>query len=76
MDHREHTADYDALWAALVAQRHAAGMRQSDVADALGVGQQIVSRWESGHTEATLTTVTRYAAAVGARVTWCVIPPA
>jgi transcriptional regulator with XRE-family HTH domain len=61
------------LWLALVRQRKMMRLSQTDVAMSLGVGQQIVSRWESGHTEATLTTVGRYARAVGARVQFTVI---
>lgn len=72
-DMTEQSAENDALWSALVRQRKTMRMKQADVAAALGVGQQIVSRWESGHTEATLSTVAGYASAVGARVIFSVI---
>ena len=42
------TSRHNALIAFLTAKRHAAGMSQSDLADALGEYQSFVARMESG----------------------------
>jgi ribosome-binding protein aMBF1 (putative translation factor) len=53
----------------LVAARAAAGMTQQDVADRMPSTKSVVSRLESGvHTRPTLTTIEKYARAVGAIV--------
>jgi ribosome-binding protein aMBF1 (putative translation factor) len=55
------------LVADLVAARAAAGMSQQDVADRMPSTKSVVSRLESGvHTRPTLTTIEKYARAVGA----------
>jgi ribosome-binding protein aMBF1 (putative translation factor) len=55
------------LVADLVAARAAAGMTQQDVADRMPSTKSVVSRLESGvHTRPTLTTIEKYARAVGA----------
>ena len=55
------------LVADLVAARAAAGMTQQDVADRMPSTRSVVSRLESGvHTRPTLTTIEKYARAVGA----------
>lgn len=55
------------LIADLVAARGAAGMSQQDVADRMSSTRSAVSRLESGvHTRPTLTTIGKYARAVGA----------
>ena len=57
------------LVANLVAARAAAGMTQQDVADRMPSTKSVVSRLESGvHTRPTLTTIEKYARAVGAIV--------
>jgi ribosome-binding protein aMBF1 (putative translation factor) len=57
------------LVADLVAARAAAGMTQQDVADRMPSTKSVVSRLESGvHTRPTLTTIEKYARAVGAMV--------
>jgi ribosome-binding protein aMBF1 (putative translation factor) len=57
------------LVADLVAARAAAGMTQQDVADRMPSTKSVVSRLESGvHTRPTLTTIEKYARAVGAIV--------
>lgn len=55
----------DEVLAALVARRRALGLRQADIAPALGKGQQLVSSLEHGRVKPTVEALTRYAHAVG-----------
>lgn len=80
----EHTAEIDAprwtvpgLVVALAARRRALGLRQADIARAIGYGQQLVSRWESGDNAPDLDQLRAYADVVGLelRIDLCVIPP-
>jgi transcriptional regulator with XRE-family HTH domain len=57
-----------ALVADLVAHRRAAGLSQGAVAERMGTSQPAVARLEAGQVDARMSTVQRYAAAVGARV--------
>jgi DNA-binding XRE family transcriptional regulator len=57
-----------ALRATLIAQRKAAGLKQKDVAVAMQTTQSAVSDFERGGTDPQLSTLQRYARAVGARV--------
>jgi len=61
----------------LAARRKALGLRQADVADALGFGQQYVSYWERGDGEPSLAQLQAYARLVGleVRIDLYVIPP-
>ena len=52
----------------LVAVRERSGMTQADVARIMGTSQASVSRFESGPSDAHLSTVRRYAKAVGALI--------
>jgi DNA-binding XRE family transcriptional regulator len=56
------------LRATLVAQRKACGLTQKDVATAMETTQSAVSDFERGSTDPHLSTLQRYARAVGARV--------
>lgn len=47
------------------AARIAAGMTQQQLADALGVAQQSVTRWETGEREPRVSTLKRIAAVLG-----------
>lgn len=47
------------------AVRIAAGMTQQQLADALGVAQQSVTRWETGEREPRVSTLRRIAAVLG-----------
>lgn len=47
------------------AARIAAGMTQQQLADALGIAQQSVARWETGEREPRVSTLKRIAAALG-----------
>lgn len=51
------------------AVRIAAGMTQQQLADALGVAQQSVTRWETGEREPRISTLRRIAAVLGCDVT-------
>lgn len=53
----------------LVAERRKAGLTQEIVAQRMGVPQSVVGRLESGSHSPTLTTLARYAEAVGCRLT-------
>jgi transcriptional regulator with XRE-family HTH domain len=57
-----------ALLAELVAQRRAAGLSQAEVADRMGTSQPAVARVEAGTGDVRLSTLERYAAAVGRRL--------
>lgn len=45
------------------------GLRQVDLAEAVGVTQPVISEFESGKTEPRLVTVIKYAAALGYQIT-------
>jgi len=66
-------ANYEMLLA-LVELRRASGIRQEDVAAALGISQQAISQFERLERDPHLSTVAQYANAVGARVTHTVTP--
>ncbi len=53
---------------ALIDARRAAGLTQQDVADALGISQSAVSQFERADNDPQMSTVRRYALAVGAEV--------
>src|SRR5271156_843276 len=54
----------------LAEQRPAAGLSQTEVAARMGTSQSAVARLESGTADARASTLERYAAAVGAQITW------
>jgi DNA-binding XRE family transcriptional regulator len=56
------------LRASLVAQRKVSGLTQKDIATAMETTQSAVSDFERGSTDPHLSTLQRYARAVGARV--------
>jgi predicted transcriptional regulator len=58
------------LIAALVARRQALGLSQTEVAARMGTSQSAVARLESGLADIRLTTVERYAAALGWEIEW------
>ena len=51
--------------AEITMKRHALGMSQKDLADAMGVSQTLVSKWESGETNYTLKTLVQIASKLG-----------
>jgi transcriptional regulator with XRE-family HTH domain len=58
------------LVAQLVARRRELGLSQTDVAAQMGTSQSAVARIESGAPDVRLTTLERYAAAVGRTLDW------
>lgn len=58
--------------AELTQARRDQGLRQQDVADLCGVGQQEVSRWEAG--QVTMKTLDRWARALGYQTFVAVLP--
>jgi transcriptional regulator with XRE-family HTH domain len=66
----EMAADRGHLIRQLAAQRHAAGLSQTEVAALMGTSQSAVARLESGTADVRASTLERYAAAVGSKITW------
>ncbi|WP_222264607.1 helix-turn-helix domain-containing protein [Modestobacter marinus] len=64
-----------ALVAQLVGARVQSGLSQTEVAARMGTSQSAVARLESGELDARLSTVERYAAALGRAVSWQVTAP-
>jgi predicted transcriptional regulator len=58
----------------LAEARRASGVSQTEVAARMGTSQSAVARLESGDLDARLSTLERYAAAVGRTVDWQVRP--
>jgi predicted transcriptional regulator len=58
------------LLAELVARRQSAGLSQTEVAARMGTSQSSVARLEAGQADVRLSTLERYAAAVGSRLDW------
>jgi len=58
----------------LVAARVAAGLSQTEVAARMGTSQSAVARLESGDADIRLSTLERYAAALGRDIGWSLRP--
>jgi predicted transcriptional regulator len=58
----------------LAGARRASGVSQTEIAARMGTSQSAVARLESGELDARMSTLERYAAAVGAVVDWQVRP--
>lgn len=56
----------------LAAAREAAGISQTVIAARMGTSQSAVARIETGEADVRLSTVGRYAAAVGRRISWMI----
>jgi transcriptional regulator with XRE-family HTH domain len=67
---REMAARRRALTAELVAERVAAGLSQTEVAARMGTSQSAVARLEAGAADVRLSTLQRYAAALGRLLDW------
>lgn len=67
---REMAARRRALAEELVARRRALGLSQTEVAARMGTSQSAVARLESGDADVRLSTLERYAAALGHRLDW------
>lgn len=59
-----------ALITELVAARKERGLSQTEIAAQMGTSQSAVARLERGNVDARLSTVERYAAALGQTVDW------
>jgi predicted transcriptional regulator len=59
-----------ALTAELVDRRHRLGLSQTEVAARMGTSQSAVARLEAGAGDVRLSTLERYAAAVGRSLDW------
>jgi len=59
-----------ALGQELVARRHELGLSQTQVAARMGTSQSAVARLEAGQADVRLSTLERYAAALGSLVVW------
>ncbi|HEX8932994.1 MAG TPA: helix-turn-helix transcriptional regulator [Pseudonocardiaceae bacterium] len=64
-----------ALMTELLAARKERGMSQTEIAAQMGTSQSAVARLERGDVDARLSTVDRYAAALGHTVDWQVRSP-
>ncbi len=58
------------LSAELVSRRQAVGLSQTEVAARMGTSQSAVARLEAGEADVRLSTLERYAAAVGIELAW------
>jgi transcriptional regulator with XRE-family HTH domain len=67
---REMAARRRALTEALVARRVSLALSQTEVAARMGTSQSAVARLESGGADIRLSTLERYAAALGQRIDW------
>jgi predicted transcriptional regulator len=59
-----------ALSGQLTALRHSLGISQVEVASRMGTSQSAVARFEAGDLDVRLSTIERYAAALGGRLEW------
>ena len=67
---RRMSARRQRLIADLAAQRQAAGLSQTEVAARMGTSQSAVARLESGAADLRMSTLERYAAAIGSQLGW------
>ena len=67
---RRMSAERRRLVADLTAQRRAAGLSQTAVAARMGTSQSAVARLETGDADVRVSTLERYAAAIGSQVAW------
>ena len=58
------------LVADLTAQRRSAGLSQTEVAARMGTSQSAVARLETGDADVRVSTLERYAAAIGSQLAW------
>ncbi len=58
------------LSAELVSRRQAIGLSQTEVAARMGTSQSAVARLEAGESDVRLSTLERYASAVGMELDW------
>ena len=73
---RRMSAERSRLVADLTARRQAARLSQTEVAARMRTSQSAVARLEAGEGDVRMSTLERYAAAVGSDITWQVRPRA
>ena len=71
---RRMSAERRRLVADLTAQRRSAGLSQTEVAARMGTSQSAVARLETGDADLRVSTLERYAAAIGSQVAWLARP--
>jgi DNA-binding transcriptional regulator YiaG len=67
---RRMSAQRRRLFGELAAARHSAGLSQTEVAARMGTSQSAVARLEAGDGDIRMSTLERYAAAVGSDIAW------
>jgi len=67
---RRMTQERRRLVGELAAARRSAGLSQTQIAARMGTSQSAVARLESGAADVRASTLERYAAAVGGRISW------
>ncbi|MCP9620600.1 Antitoxin HigA [Nocardia otitidiscaviarum] len=67
---RRMTDDRRRLLTDLVAARRAARLSQTEIAARMHTSQSAVARLEAGQVDVRISTLERYAAAIGSRITW------
>ena len=67
---RRMSAERRRLVADLTAQSRSAGLSQTEVAARMGTSQSAVARLETGDADVRVSTLERYAAAIGSQVAW------
>ena len=67
---RRMAAQRQRLISDLAGQRQAAGLSQTEVAARMGTSQSAVARLESGESDLRMSTLERYAAAIGSGLGW------
>jgi len=67
---RRMSAERRRLVTDLTAQRRSAGLSQTEVAARMGTSQSAVARLETGDADVRVSTLERYAAAIGSQVAW------
>jgi transcriptional regulator with XRE-family HTH domain len=72
---RRMSAERRRLVVDLAAQRQAAGLSQTEIAARMGTSQSAVARLEAGGADVRVSTLERYAAAIGTQITWQARPP-
>jgi transcriptional regulator with XRE-family HTH domain len=71
---RRMLAERSRLLADLTTRRQAAGLSQTEIAARMRTSQSAVARLEAGEGDVRMSTLERYAAAVGTDITWQVRP--
>src|SRR5215467_9171642 len=67
---RRMSAERRRFVAELTAQRRSAGLSQTEVAARMGTSQSAVARLEAGDADVRVSTLERYAAAIGSQLAW------